>query len=733
MFDSVRPPRRAACTFPFKRQHSRRTHDRELPIPDLPANRARRAALLRAAVVIGAVATVATAINTVATAPARGTGGVFLQFALFVCVGALTRRFGIALPGKGFASFVLGVVLAAQLIHGWAFAVLTAVIGLATGDLALRRARPATVFVVASHLAFGTAITGMLYETVGGGVGAALLTAANLGPLALLTVTLWVVVNGTFYLELALQGMFEWRDARLTLRWELVVYAAAVAFALGWAGVDAAGLPLGSAIAVGAVLFGAFLLTHWVIAAAVRADELRHVHRLAGAVAAEVSIERSFERIRQLTHHLVPWTDMGFARYDARTQMVELLADTRLPPGRSFRADLGVTGRAVRIGRPALADVSDARALLGDDEQVGSEIVLPLLHGPELVGVWSVRHHDAGVYRQADGDLLNLLTPQLALSLALSSLVRPVAESSDQTTAYAQRLAGATTGIRANASDVAQRAAAAEAEAQLAAKLVSEAGGELRHLVDGVRAMVAEADHTRATTHAMAERAIEVRNASGDASEQLTELGANIGQGATEVAALRDASQEVERFADTIATIANQTNLLALNATIEAARAGVHGRGFAVVADEVRKLAEESAQAARSMSRGTQATRRVLDRAAQILEEIGRRLEKLATMSQRWRDDLSAIMQAAEETRRVGDRIAEAPRSSLGLADTAATILTQAQEAAVRSAGQAAEVAREAAEQQHAVEDLEHGAKELSGVAHRLAESVRFLRPDDGA
>jgi methyl-accepting chemotaxis protein len=679
-------------------------------------------------VVVGAAAAVALAIATLATGPARGAHGLLLQFVLFACVGALTRRFGIPLPGKGFASFILGVVLAAQLVLGWAFAVVTAVVGLAIGDLALRRMRSATVLVVASHLAFGTAITGLLYETAGGRVATDVLAAANLGPLALLIATLWIVVNGTFYLELALQGMFEWSDARLTLRWELVVYAASTAFGLGWSGVAAAGLPLGSAFAVGTVLVGAFLLTYWVIAAAVRADELRQVHRLAGAVAAEVSIERSFDRIRQLTHHLVPWTDMGFARVDERAQVAELLADTRLPAGRTFSTREGLTARAIRTRRPALADGSDVRAVLGEGEEGGSEIVVPLLHGEALVGVWSVRHHDSGVYRPADGDLLSLLAPQLALSLALSSLVRPVAESSDQTTAYADQLAAATTEIRSTAADVAQRAAAAESEAQLAAKRVSEAAAELRRLIEAVRSMVAAADHTRRATTAMAERAVEVRNASADAAEQLTELGANIGQGATEVAALRDASQEVERFADTIATIANQTNLLALNATIEAARAGVHGRGFAVVADEVRKLADESAQAAHNMSRGSQATRRVLDRAAHILEEIGHRLGDLAAMSQRWRDDLSAILQAAEDTRRAGERIAEAPRQSVELADGAATILTQAQEAAERSAGEAAQVAREAAEQQHAVEDLEHGAQELSGVADRLTESVQFIR-----
>jgi methyl-accepting chemotaxis protein len=226
----------------------------------------------------------------------------------------------------------------------------------------------------------------------------------------------------------------------------------------------------------------------------------------------------------------------------------------------------------------------------------------------------------------------------------------------------------------------------------------------------------------------MAEQAVQVRTASAGAGDQLAALAASIGQGATEVASLRDASHEIERFADTVGTIANQTNLLALNATIEAARAGVHGRGFAVVADEVRKLAEESGQAARSMSRSAQATQRVLDRAARILEDIGTRLGELAQVSERWRDDLTGIMRAAEDTRRAGDQIAEVPRMSLELAASAQHVLTQARDAAARSAEQAAGVARDASQQQRAAEALERGAGELAAATGRLTSSVRFIR-----
>src|SRR2546428_7700977 len=45
-----------------------------------------------------------------------------LAGALLILVAAVTRRYGIALPGHGFSSYVLGVLLFAILDRGWAFA-----------------------------------------------------------------------------------------------------------------------------------------------------------------------------------------------------------------------------------------------------------------------------------------------------------------------------------------------------------------------------------------------------------------------------------------------------------------------------------------------------------------------------------------------------------------------------------------------------------------------------------
>jgi methyl-accepting chemotaxis protein len=392
-----------------------------------------------------------------------------------------------------------------------------------------------------------------------------------------------------------------------------------------------------------------------------------------------------------------------------------------------------LTGEAVRAKRPLVAHaLRRDQVVVPGGETPGSEVLVPLYHAGQLMGLWSVRHSDPYMYRQSDGDMLNLLAPQLALMLALDGAVRPVIGASDQMTQYLQTLTTTAQAIHASSQEVvaaAQRASQGAAQATGVVANVTKEAHELRRSAGDV---ATGGDQTREAGAQMETTAARVRSATQGALRRLTELGSTTEESVSEVVRLREVAAEVEKFSETIGSIANQTNLLALNATIEAARAGVHGRGFAVVADEVHKLAEASGREARNVGKSVQATRRALDRAAQLLERIRGDLSDVVQSSADWVQDLDRITDAAGRTALAGAHVAEVARASVELAARIAQTLEQAKSSAQTSTQEAQAVATAAAEQLKAIADLTHGATELSALADRLSQAVRFVRGENG-
>ena len=695
---------------------------------------------VRIAIGVGAAGFLITAVTTVANNPELHQGWLGTELVVLLITAAFTRKYGIDLPGRGFASFVLGVILYAMLRHGWQFAMLIAIVGTAIGDLLLRRRTPGETLLTLRHVGLATGIVGLVYDVTGGTIGADAVSADNLVPLLLAMLLLPTVAILTFHLEIGLSNTdryrsdsratslsLAWVDALFTTRWEFVVFAASASLALAWFALVTASPPGVAATVIGAILAGATVLTLDVIRMGVRAAELRLVHGLAGALAADVSIERSFARIQELTLRLVPWDQMGFARYDAAAERLDLVAQTDGAGGFTFDINKGPAAEASRRRKPQVTRYRPGRLIGPATFESGCEVVVPLFQGRQLTGLWIIRHTDPTIYRESDGELLNLLAPQLALSLALSSLLNPLAAASGQTAGYVRRLTAASDAIRRTSEEVAGTAARAEADARKAADRVQAVGKTLTELLDSIGGAIAAASDTQDATTVMGKTAQGLSDASGQTVEQLNRLTTTIAEGASEVGHLRDAADEVERFADAIAGIAAQTNLLALNATIEAARAGTHGRGFGVVADEVRKLAEESAAAAARMGKSAQSTRKVLDRTAGVLEDIGRQLNELAQSSGKWGAELAAMVTTSERTRWVVDRMVRAPQATLSVAQEMKEALSQGQTAAATSAGEASTVAGASSNQLRAIEELASGAAELSAMAERLARGAQFI------
>ncbi|PYP38202.1 MAG: hypothetical protein DMD48_10215 [Gemmatimonadetes bacterium] len=693
------------------------------------------ALFVRVAISLAALVSFGAGIAALASGAVPAGENLPLAGALLVLAAALSRRFGIALPGNGFSSYVIGVLLFAILDRGWAFAAIVAPFAMLVGDVVLRRLPLRAAFGNAAHLTAGSTFVGLMYARVSGAMGAAALSADNVGAVALTIVILPIIVNGTFYLELALGQTIAWVDARLTLRWESIVYLVSAVLAVGWLALLHATLPSGPRGLVTAGLAMGTAGSLYVLRLGVRADELHLIQRLAQVIAAELTLTESFKRVQELTRQLVPWEQMGFARYDARTRQMELVADTAAQPGKTFRfdSDAGLTGEALRLRRPVVAHgLAYDQVVVPGAEVPGSEMLVPLYHAGQLVGLWSVRHSDPTMYRQSDGDLLELLAPQLALMVAIDGSLRPVTGASDQTMQYVQTLTATTEEIHASSEEVAASARRASHGAGQAANLVTTAAREAGQLKETAAELAAAGDRTREAGSQMEKTADRVRTGTQNAVRQLTDLGATTEESAAEVGRLRDVATQVERFSETIGFVANQTNLLALNATIEAARAGIHGRGFAVVADEVHKLAEASGREARNVGKAVQDTRRALDRAAQLIERIRGDLGQVVQSSAEWVQDLNRIAEAAAETARAGKQVAEFGRQSAELATKITETLGQARAGAQSSSQEAEAVAAAAAEQLRAIQDLAHGAAELSALAEQLSQALRFIRGGNG-
>ena len=653
------------------------------------------------------------------------------EFVLLVVLAALSRRFGIALPAKGFASFVLGISLYAILNYGWPTATLVTAIGVPSGDFLFRRLRLRAGLRTAAHLAIGTILVGGVYDALGGTLGTEALRLANLIPLTIATLLLPLVTNGTFYLEIAAVGLFRGVDPRLVARWETLVFGAAGGLALGATAVAREPLPPEVRGLFGALLILVAIGLWYTLRLGIRADELRLVQNLVHTIAANADLRASFAAVRSLVGRLLPWDHMGLAYYRRDRNEIEIIEDTGWPQRDNVRlsADRGLTSEVRRQRRAVVSGAqSPHESTLPGGQRPGAEILVPLYQGDDLVGLWSVRHQDPTMYRESDGEMLSLIAPQLALSLSLHELVSPLASTSDQVTHYLDQLSTTAKQLHGHAEEVAGAAGRAEQGAARAAQLVVTASERSTSLARAAADAASAGADTSTEGESVEDAALRIRSATQEAVQRLTRLDTAVATGTTEVARLRSAAQEVERFSETIAGIAGQTNLLALNATIEAARAGIHGRSFAVVAEEVAKLAEQSSDEAAKVARSVAETRAALDRAAALLERLRADVADVVRGSEIWAHELEEIVGAAERTAAAGRRIADLAVQTRRESADIAEQLVEAEAIATRSATEAERAAHAIRAHFGTVEELAQGAAEMSALAERLVRATEFVR-----
>ncbi|HEY7877506.1 MAG TPA: methyl-accepting chemotaxis protein [Gemmatimonadaceae bacterium] len=652
---------------------------------------------------------------------------------LLFFVAAATRAFGIPLPGKGFASFAVGAGIAAVIALGWAAGALVSGLGILVGDLVVRRLPLRNAVGNAGHVTTACSISGIAYYWIASGaLGANVFASSNSWRLGLFIALFLGVVNATFYLQLRLSPAIAWVDARLTARWEstvavLATLLALTALRLAYTKVDSRWY-----FVEGAILIGVAALTHWLVKKGAIGESLQMVQRLSRVMSARPELHRAMADIERLTRSLVPWQEMGIASYDARTHEFVVLTDTEgvLASGLRYPAGEGMPGLALRLGRAVTRRDAgkDLRELARRD---GSEIVIPLKYGDRLVGLWTVRHLRTDMYREYDASLLDAVAPQLALSLSLDSLIQPVLDASEHMTQHVESITATTQQLHASSQASADTARRLTSTVRALSDTLSKGADEARAAQEMAESTVVEGRGTQESGEQMLRDARIVRGATQQAATQLTAAAAIVQEGTQEVTRLQDVSSAVQKFGQTITSLADQTGLLALNAAVEAARAGAHGRGFAVVAQEIRALADRSAAEAEAMDRAVRDIRAALERAVTLMQRTRSEVLGVAEAGSGWVDELDRIVAASETVAAAGYRIVDAARENAQRSDIMALALAGAQQEASHAATETDVVAGASTQQESAIESLNDAATRLSLTAHELEGAVTAVRNAD--
>ena len=251
-------------------------------------------------------------------------------------------------------------------------------------------------------------------------------------------------------------------------------------------------------------------------------------------------------------------------------------------------------------------------------------------------------------------------------------------------------------------------------------RTLSEMISSLEEVDTGVDAMVENAKRISAESD---EGAVAIK----DAVEKINSLEETISRAAAIMEQLGLRSAEIGQIVSTISDIAAQTNLLSLNASIEAARAGQHGKGFAVVAEEVRKLAEESQNAAGSISGLVGLVQTETNEAVSAVkegsEEVRISSDAINTAGDIFHsinDSVKEIVSSIEET---GNAIKSLSTQSEGVRTSSEVVGTSAADIAERMESSAQESEKQSA----SLNEMAKTVKDLTGMAQNIEQEISLF------
>ncbi|MCU0620703.1 MAG: methyl-accepting chemotaxis protein [Gemmatimonadales bacterium] len=534
-----------------------------------------------------------------------------------------------------------------------------------------------------------------------------------------------------FYFTLLVRDKLEEAERLLILRWEVVSYLLSLGAIVLCITALAALTPMGW-LAVLGLLVAVGLLAKRILEEAIAAEDLNKIHLFESAVANNAGVQGAFEQIERLGYRLLDWGDFRIAR--ATGDDVPVVYRGRIGrPGREAESgDFAALRReVVATGRPVLVlDAARDPRIVQAHPDVQSVILYPVRFGEEVLGTLEVDHFKRHAYGPKDLAALTTIAAQVATSIHIAELRRPLVSTVDQIGHQAAALARATESLRASAAALTAAAAAMQRTVVEQDEFVAGGLDATATLVRDAQAVAQQGDAAADASRAAADVAAQKRIVIGDALQRLVHLKEFVADSSGQVQALGDVTRRITGFIGTIRELADATSLIALNAAIEAARAGREGRGFAIVAEEVRTLAAQSLEAAR------EAGVLVGEIAGQVESVTGRmvRGQEIVAGVERLSTDaalaLDAIGQATGEAGEHAVRIQETAAQQRRQAEALTERIERVAVVARRARAETESLATQAGAAARGQVDLEGAIRELGQVTAELQRIARHFAVD---
>jgi methyl-accepting chemotaxis protein len=622
-------------------------------------------------------------------------------------------------------------IVSGALILGAPAASLAVYVGVLFADVAFLRRTAIVAWINAGRevLALISAFGVYAWASVSMAAGGQGFSAETLPALALFIFAYFVTSRLLLYFTLLIRDKLVDEEKSLILRYEVIAFGAGtIGVAIVLVAVTSL-KPIGWAV-VGIVLVLAGLLLKRILEESIAAEELNKILAMEQVVSSDVDIGDAFRRIQELAHRLVDWQSFRIARLEDGELLYvwEGIRGYLDPPQRPDGQLATLRREALHVGDIILVSdtLRDARILSGRSK-ARSVVVIPLRFGERTVGVLELEHHKPDAYTAKEVALIRRFASQLATTLHIYDLRRPLLEAMNRVSQQLDTLTDSARALRGGGESVARtigditRGIAEEGEQ------VGRSLEVTQTLFAATKGVVHDGSSAAEASQRATEIATEHRRTIATAIERLVGAKVFVGESGAQIQELAKSVRRITEFIAVIRELADQTNLLALNAAIEAARAGEQGQGFAVVAEEVRKLAEQSAVAS--------------DEAGDIVLTFEEQMRRVALQMSRGEAVVQDVESLSEQARGALDMIVEATASAAtGAQRIALTSREQELEFSklsdrVRRIAQiswrnrdgAEQVTASARDQAAALRGLEGATQELREVAIYLEELTRRI------